>query len=38
VIDYDDLAGVNALLTSERLSPEEIGARVAAEANDSGNR
>ncbi len=38
VIDYDDLAAVNALLTSERLSPEEIGARVAAEANDSGNR
>ncbi|MFB9068318.1 TolC family protein [Pseudofulvimonas gallinarii] len=38
LIDYDDLQGVNALLTTERLSPEEIGARVAAEASDSGNR
>lgn len=38
LIDIADLQGVNALLTTERLSPEEIGARVAAEANDSGNR
>ena len=38
LIDYNDLQGVNALLTTERLSPEEIGARVAAEAADEGNR
>ena len=38
LIDYDDLQGVNALLTTERLSPEEIGARVASEAADEGNR
>jgi outer membrane protein len=32
VIEVQDLQGVNALLTTERLSPEEIGARVAADA------
>ena len=32
VIDVDDIQAVNALLTTERLSPEEIGARVAADA------
>lgn len=32
VIQVQDLQEVNALLTSTRLTPEEIGARVAAEA------
>lgn len=32
VIEVEDLQGVNALLTTERLSPEEIGARVSADA------
>jgi outer membrane protein len=32
VIEVQDLQAVNALLTTERLSPEEIGARVAADA------
>jgi outer membrane protein len=38
IIDYGDLQAVNALLTHERLTPEEIGARVAAEAEDGDNR
>jgi outer membrane protein len=32
VIDVADIQSVNALLTSDRLTPEEIGARVAADA------
>lgn len=35
MITIDDLQAVNALLTTERLSPEEIGARVAAESGGS---
>lgn len=33
VIEVQDLQTVNALLTTERLTPEEIGARVSADAN-----
>ena len=32
VIDVADIQSVNALLTNDRLSPEEIGARVSADA------
>lgn len=32
VIEVADIQSVNALLTSDRLSPEEIGARVSADA------
>lgn len=32
VIEVADIQAVNALLTTERLSPEEIGARVSADA------
>lgn len=32
VIEVADIQGVNALLTTERLTPEEIGARIGADA------
>lgn len=38
VIEFADLEQVNALLTRERLTPEEIGARVAAQAQNDGDR
>lgn len=36
IIQVQDLQEVNALLTTERLTPEEIGARVAADAERGG--
>ncbi|MCK9489872.1 MAG: TolC family outer membrane protein [Xanthomonadales bacterium] len=38
IIEFNDLEEVNALLTAERLTPEEIGARVAAQAQRDGER